>query len=240
MTIVRRFPRSLVLLLLFFVASGLGCGEPEFFVSDCRFVNPALLARIESRARVENPWFMWKGNDRTRLILQHRFDHEGVADGWEIDLRSGAVTPHTIPYVVNTDPEVPAPEYVEWVGLSYDRVLHPLIVSKTLRTEFTGEPERHWRPRLSLFRFNRPSVRDVSYRTRTGTWRVMFGARPLLERTYKNSRLYPSVDEHARIDPEGDLLACLCADARGSWVGIYHIKDFMNTASVGPTPLEKQ
>lgn len=216
------------------LVSVFACRRPVAESSECVFHAPETLARIEGRMIDPTPLF-WRGADRDALLLQDGTAQNGRAHAWRVDVRTGAVTEDAIAIV--DDPRrgpVPAPDYIRFRAEREDYAPLPL-----LRTDLKGSTQTTWTPQWSPSQGKEGGWKSGSISTTDGTWRVVFGDKTLLERTYRNAEIIPTLRDAVSIDPDGKLLVCTCADLRGTWIAIHDINNLTRGAAAGAPRLEK-
>lgn len=232
----RGLQASLLVLSAITAIAAMGCGS-EIDESECRFVNPDVVAHIKGRM-IDFPRFLWKVDDPAHIFLEEVSDYRD-APTWSINLRSGAVTEHEIPWVMNPKHKglrFTPPGYLRF-EMDLDEPLvwmKPLGREKTLRAESSVKA----RTRLGFSRFG-PEWPPTKI-TWDGEWRVMFGTRPLLTRQLTNVETIPEAYDAVRIHGDGDLLVCMCVNHSGTWVATYRISELIRTGATSSTPLEKQ
>ena len=95
---------------------------------------------------------------------------------------------------------------------------HALFASKTIRYEYLGRtvglrfPNRNYDGRWAI----------ASEKKFTGTRRLMYGNRPLLQQEFSGwTFMDDGVERAVSIEPDGDRIVCACYDAKGTWLALF-------------------
>jgi hypothetical protein len=188
------------------IAAGAAACRAEEKRSECHFLRP------EAVVTSERSWFAMEilrpdGDPETLLAWNGELDEErGALLVTKIDFRTGRTSDALIQHREG-DPWPPR-GHTAFIGEEPVREQHPFVLTGMLRYDILGRTETKDVIRLSEGQFV-----TVKQKRFTGTRRMMFGNRPLLEQSFVNAdRSMTEVDRDVLVEPDGDRIVCKCDD----------------------------
>jgi len=187
----------------------------EYRFGRCIFERPDKLINLKTREPRPLLLIARKNADRNALLFLTDPDDEHRRIGAiRIDLRTGLQSADSMTY--DADGRTPSAGYVQFKS-AYSS--HPLFATNTIRFAYTGRTGKIWYPERSID--GRWSIEsDERF---TGTRRIMFGNRVLVNQAVTNFTPKMPVDWYVAIEPDGDRVVCLCEDT-DVWLGIFSRK----------------
>ena len=120
----------------------------------------------------------------------------------------------TRPFELEWIPYEKEPIGYKWFA---DSPRHPLIKSGKIRFEYLGEKSQVVHPMTDIDGRLRFENRDHF----TGTRRLMYGNRPLLEQDLTNWTELVGVATFVQIEPDGDRIVLFCSDKGGAKLAVF-------------------
>lgn len=176
----------------------------------CQFRDPQSVVRLEDIAFRVLTVLRHRDDDRFLLIMDRiqTAGRDQIAFK-KVDLTTGAITNDVIPHKENT--AWPPEGYVGFQSPPQKQAIHYEYLGKTVALPFLQFEEKR---RVSVDR----------EKVFTGTRRIMYGTRPLVEQNFVKRREGDDVENEVAVDPVGDRLVCLCVDMRAAWFGVFSKK----------------
>lgn len=211
---MRHWLGSIVTAALLFSSCSRGMEHGE-----CRFHAPDQLISVTSRIEDTLTFAKRRDDPNALYLIYGAASMDGtVMAAIRVDLVTGAQSEETFPGWSQTGGGAPE----GWVEFASDepisRTAHPLIRQRVLRVEFKGT--KTTTPAIGRD-FGESRTRIGSNERYNGTRRIVFGSRVLLEQDLRRYDHVPSIMHTAAVEPDGDRIACVCADT-ATRVGIFH------------------
>ena len=181
----------------------------EAMSGECRFVQPSQLTKLPSFSH-EGVHIARRDSEPEMLLYAtgRLSSDDKTQEVMRIFTKTGEFEREWIPYEAE-------PVGYKWFASQYPT--HPLIKSNKIRFQYLGQKSEVVVP-----------TSDIDGRLRfenrshfTGTRRLMYGSRPLLEQDLTNWTDLVSVGIFVQIEPDGDRIVLTCTDARATWLAVF-------------------
>lgn len=196
-----------------------GCSR-EMQRGECRFHDPDRLLVINPQNRITDHLSLARrvGEPNALYLMTGPASMDGtVANAIRIDVVTGAETEETISGISQTGGGMPP----GWVLFLSDEPISstapPLIRRRVLRVDFKGTKTTS--PAIGRY-FGDSRARVFRKELFTGTRRIVFGQKVLVEQDLTRYDHIPGIIHQAAIEPDGDRIACLCVDT-ATRIGIF-------------------
>lgn len=212
--------RSVAFLAAAVTAISTAACAQEHHRSDCRFLRPQMLMKLEGHLAALEVHRRNSDPDALFILDYTDLNEEKTQVGaTKIELPSRKMSREYLPYD-GTGRSWPPRGYTPFVSGEAPAEQHPLIRSHKLRYEYLG---RTGTRRFPVYSEGTWSIgKEERF---TGTRRLIYGTRPLLEQDFVNAAYMGDLHDTVQIEPDGDRLVCMCYDGRaGSWIAIFSMK----------------